>query len=35
MTTMISSRMRAAPEGVGTTRRGLTHSLDLDKEGLA
>ena len=31
---MISSRIKTAPKGGGTPLRGLTHSLDLSKEGL-
>lgn len=31
---LASRRIGAAPEGVGSTYRGLTHSLELDKEGL-
>lgn len=30
-----SGRIKTAPEGVGSTRRGLTHSSDLSREGLA
>lgn len=32
--TVLSGRMKAPPEGAGHTDRGLTHSLDLGKEGL-